>query len=136
MNGGETFMVELSEKLKKIAQDIETLNVLELSELAKYLEEKFGVQAMAMAAPAAGGAAAGAAPAEEQTAFTVMLTEAGANKLGVIKAVREVVPTLGLMEAKKLVETAPQQLLADVKKDAADAAKAKIEAAGGKVEIK
>jgi large subunit ribosomal protein L7/L12 len=134
----KTFMAELSEKLQKLAQEIETLNVLELSELAKYLEEKFGVQAMAMAAPAAGGAApaAGAAPAEEKTAFTVMLTDAGANKLAVIKAVREVLPNLGLMEAKKLVESAPQQVLADAKKADADAAKTKIEAAGGKVELK
>ncbi len=130
-------MADLSEKLQKIATEIEGLNVLDLSELSKYLEEKFGVQAMAMAAPAAAAAApAAGAPAEEKTSFTVVLTEAGANKLAVIKAVREVLPTLGLMDAKKLVESAPQDLLPDAKKADADAAKAKIEAAGGKVELK
>lgn len=128
-------MAELSEKLKKIATDIEGMSVIELAELAKYLEEKFGVTAapMAAAAPAAGAAAA---PAEEKTTFNVVLTAAGENKLGVIKAVREVVPTLGLMEAKKLVETAPQNVLSDVKKDAAEEAKKKLEAAGAKVELK
>jgi large subunit ribosomal protein L7/L12 len=129
-------MAELTEKLNKIATEIEGLSVIELAELAKYLEEKFGVTAapMAVAAPAAGGAAA--APAEEKTTFNVVLTAAGENKLGVIKAVREVVPTLGLMEAKKLVETAPQNVLSDVKKDAAEDAKKKLEAAGAKVELK
>lgn len=128
--------VKLSEKLEKIAKELEGLTVVEMADLSKYLEEKFGVSAMPMAAaaPAAGGAAA--APAEEKTAFTVMLSAAGDNKLGVIKAVREILPNLGLMEAKKLVETAPQQLLADVKKDQAEEAKKKIEAAGGKVELK
>lgn len=128
--------VKLSEKLEKIAKELEGLTVVEMADLSKYLEEKFGVSAMPMAAaaPAAGGAAA--APAEEKTSFTVMLTASGDNKLGVIKAVREILPNLGLMEAKKLVETAPQQLLADVKKDAAEEAKKKIEAAGGKVELK
>ncbi len=129
-------MAELTEKLNKIATEIEGLSVIELADLAKYLEEKFGVTAapMAVAAPAAGGAAA--APAEEKTTFNVVLTAAGENKLGVIKAVREVVPTLGLMEAKKLVETAPQNVLSDVKKDAAEDAKKKLEAAGAKVELK
>ena len=97
-------MAELSEKLQKIATEIEGMSVIELAELAKYLEDKFGVTAapMAVAAPAA-GAAAGAAPAEEKTSFNVVLASAGENKLNVIKAVREVVPTLCLMEAKKLV---------------------------------
>jgi large subunit ribosomal protein L7/L12 len=90
---------------------------------------------MAAAAPAAGAATAGA-PAEEKTSFTVVLTDAGANKLNVIKAVREINPALGLMDAKKLVESAPQDLLKDAKKDAAEEAKKKIEAAGGKVELK
>ena len=131
-------MAELSEKLQKIATEIESMSVLELAELAKYLEDKFGVTAapMAVAAPAAGGAAAGGAPAEEKTSFNVVLAAAGDNKLGVIKAVREVVPTLGLMEAKKLVESAPQNVLTDAKKDAAEAAKKKLEAAGAKVELK
>ena len=129
-------MAELQEKLQKIATEIEKLSVIEVAELAKYLEEKFGVTAapMAVAAPA-GGAAAGA-PAEEKTSFNVVLTAAGDNKLGVIKAVREVVPTLGLMEAKKLVETAPQNILTDAKKDAAEAAKKKLEAVGAKIELK
>ncbi len=132
-----TIMADLSDKLQKLAKEIEGLNVLDLAELSKYLEEKFGVQAMAMAAPAAGAASSGAAaPAEEKTSFTVVLTEAGANKLAVIKAVREVLPNLGLMEAKKLVESAPQDVLPDAKKVDADAAKAKIEAAGGKVTLK
>ncbi len=129
-------MAELSEKLKKIAAEIEGMSVIELAELAKYLEDKFGVTAAPMAAAAPAGGAAPAAAAEEKTSFTVVLTGAGENKLGVIKAVREVVPTLGLMEAKKLVETAPQNVLADVKKDAAEEAKKKLEAAGAKVELK
>src|SRR5690348_10411611 len=113
-------MADLSEKLQKIAQEIEGLNVVELSDLSNYLQEKFGVQAMAMAAPAAAGAApagGAAAPAEEKTAFDVVLTDAGANKLGVIKAVREVLPTLGLTEAKKLVESAPKPVLEGAKKE-------------------
>jgi len=127
--------VTLSEKLAKLAKEIEGLTVIEMADLAKYLEDKFGVSAMpvAAAAPAAGAAAA---PAEEKTSFTVNLTDAGANKLAVIKAVREILPTLGLMDAKKLVESAPKELLKDVKKDAAEEAKKKVEAAGGKVELK
>lgn len=127
--------VKLSEKLEKIAKELETLTVIEMADLAKYLEEKFGVSAMPVATAAA-ASAAGAAPAEEKTAFTVMLTDAGANKLAVIKAVREVLPNLGLMDAKKLVESAPKELLKDAKKADAEAAKAKVEAAGGKVELK
>jgi len=127
--------IKLNEKLAKIAQEVEGLTVIEMADLAKYLEEKFGVSAMPMmAAPAAGSPAA--APAEEKTAFTVTLTDAGANKLSVIKAVREILPNLGLMEAKKLVESAPKDLLTDVKKEPAEEAKKKIEAAGGKVELK
>lgn len=129
-------MAELNEKLQKLATEIESLTVLEMAELSKYLEEKFGVSAMPMAAaaPAAGGAAAG--PAEEKTSFTVVLADAGANKLGVIKAVREILPALGLMDAKKLVESAPKNIVEDVKKDAAEDAKKKLEAAGAKVELK
>lgn len=130
--------VKLSEKLQKIATEIENLSTLETADLAKYLEEKFGVSAMpmAVAAPAAGAAAGAAASAEEKTSFTVNLTEAGANKLTVIKVVREILPNLGLMDAKKLVESAPKELLKDVKKEVAEDAKKKIEAAGGKVELK
>jgi large subunit ribosomal protein L7/L12 len=111
---------------------------LELSELAKHLEEVFGVSAMpAMAAmPMAGAPAAGGEAAEEKTSFSVMLTDAGANKLAVIKAVREVKPELGLMDAKKLVEEAPKEILAGAKKEDADAAVAKITEAGGKAELK
>jgi len=128
---------DLSEKLAKIAKEIEGLSVIEIADLAKYLEEKFGVSAMpmAMAAPAT-GAAVNAAPAEEKTSFTVVLSNAGANKLAVIKAVREILPSLGLMDAKKLVESAPKEILSDAKKDAAEEAKKKIETAGGKVELK
>ena len=132
-------MAELTEKLQKIATEIEGLSVVELADLSKYLEEKFGVSAMPMVA--AGGAptaSAGgeAAPAEEKTSFNVVLAASGDNKLGVIKAVREIVPTLGLMEAKKLVESAPQTVVENVKKDAAEEAKKKLEAAGAKVELK
>ncbi len=128
---------KLSAKVEKIAKEIEGLTALELSELAKHLEEVFGVSAMpAMAAmPMAGAPAAGEA-AEEKTSFSVMLTDAGANKLAVIKAVREVKPELGLMDAKKLVEEAPKEILANAKKEDADAAVAKITEAGGKAELK
>ena len=126
--------IKLSEKLNKIATEIETLTVVEMAELAKYLEEKFGVSAMPVAAaPVAGGAAPAA---EEKTSFTVVLTAPGDNKLGVIKAVREILPNLGLMDAKKLVESAPKDLLTDVKKAVAEEAKKKVEAAGGKIELK
>jgi len=127
--------VKLNEKLEKIAKEIEGLTVVEMADLAKYLEEKFGVSAM----PVAAAPVAGAAPAgekEEKTTFTVVLSNAGANKLAVIKAVREILPNLGLMDAKKLVESAPKDLLNDVKKDQAEEAKKKVEAAGGKVELK
>ncbi len=127
--------IQLSEKLQKIATEIEALTVVEVADLAKYLEEKFGVTAMAaVAAPGAGAGAA--APAEEKTAFTVVLTDGGANKLNVIKVVREIKPELGLMDAKKLVESAPQDVLVDAKKDAAEEAKKKLEAVGAKVELK
>ncbi len=128
----------LSTKLEKIAKEIEGLTALELSELASHLEDVFGVSAMpAMAAMPAAGAPAGAAePAEEKTSFDVVLSDAGANKLAVIKAVREVKPELGLMDAKKLVESAPKEVLTGAKKEDAEAAKAKIEEAGGKVELK
>ncbi len=126
--------IKLSDKLQKIASEIETLTVVEMAELAKYLEEKFGVSAMPVAAaPVSGGAAPAA---EEKTSFTVVLTAAGDNKLGVIKAVREILPNLGLMDAKKLVESTPKDLLVDAKKPVAEEAKKKIEAAGGKVELK
>ncbi len=129
---------KFSEKITKIAEEIEKLNALELSELAEYMEEKFGVQAIA-AAPAAAAAPAGGEDQnqqEEKDSYTVVLQEAGSNKLNVIKAVRELKPELGLMDAKKLVESAPKEILTDVKKDQAEEAKKKLEAAGAKVELK
>ncbi len=130
--------IQLSESLQKIADQIEKLSAIELADLAKYLEDKFGVTAapMAVAAPAAGGAAGDAAPAEEKTSFDVVLASAGDQKLAVIKAVREIVPSLGLIDAKKLVESAPKPVLEGAKKEAAEEAKTKLEAAGGKVELK
>lgn len=130
--------VKLSEKLQKIATELEGLTVVEMAELSKYLEEKFGVSAIpvAAAAPASASAQGASADKEEKTTFTVSLSASGDNKLGVIKAVREILPNLGLMEAKKLVESAPKDLLTDVKKEQAEEAKKKIEAAGGKVELK
>jgi len=130
---------KLADKLQKIATEIEKLTALELADLAKYLEEKFGVSAMPMmAAGAVGAAPAGgqAAPAEAKSTFNVVLTAAGDNKLGVIKAVRELRQDLGLMDAKKMVESAPQEVLTGVKKDEADAAKKKLEEAGAKAELK
>lgn len=129
--------IKLSAKLDKVAKEIEGLTAIELAELAKYMEDKFGISNAPMAVMPAAGAAAGAGePQEEKTSFTVVLTEAGANKLAVIKAVREIDQNLGLMEAKKLVESAPKELLKDAKKDAAEEAKKKLEAAGAKVELK
>jgi large subunit ribosomal protein L7/L12 len=124
---------------EEIMEAVESMSVLELSELVKALEEKFGVSAQAMvtAAPAAGAANAdGGAPAEEQTVFNVVLASGGANKIQVIKAVRELVPTLGLAEAKTLVESAPKEVLTAVNKKTAEEAKEKLTAAGATVELK
>ncbi|MDN3544383.1 MAG: 50S ribosomal protein L7/L12 [Roseateles asaccharophilus] len=115
---------------------LDSMTVLELNDLVKAIEEKFGVSAASMAAPAAGGAAAGgAAAAEEKTEFTVVLAEAGANKVGVIKAVREITG-LGLKEAKDLVDGAPKPVKEGIAKADAEAAKKKLEEAGAKVELK
>ncbi len=125
--------------IAKIVEDLSGLTVLEVAELVKTLEEKWGVSAAApVAVAAAGPAAAGAAaaPAEEKTEFDVILTDAGGNKIAVIKEVRAVVPGLGLAEAKKLVESAPQPLKEGAKKEEAEEIKKKLEAAGAKVEIK
>ena len=128
---------KLSEKLQKIAQEIEGLNAIELADLAKYLEEKFGVTPMAMAAPSSMSSSSEAAEKkEEKTTMTVVLTNAGANKLAVIKAVREIQPNLGLMDAKKLVESAPKEVLANVSKEKAEEAKKKLTEAGATVELK
>ena len=112
---------------------LDSMTVLELNELVKAIEEKFGVSAAAMAAPAAGGAAA--AVAEEQTEFNVMLLEAGANKVSVIKAVREITG-LGLKEAKDVVDGAPKAVKEGISKADAEAAKKKLEDAGAKAELK
>ena len=121
----------------ELIEKIEKLTVLELSQLVKELEEKFGVSAAApmMMAPMA-GAAAPAEAAEEKTSFTVMLTAGGDRKIDAIKAVRELRADLGLKEAKDLVEGAPKEVLVNVKKEDADAAKAKLEAAGCSIELK
>ena len=124
--------------LNKIVDELSGLTVLEVAELVKTLETKWGVSAAApVAVAAAGGGAAAAAPAAEaKTEFDVVLTEGGTNKIGVIKEVRTIVPGLGLAEAKKLVESAPQPLKQGVSKEEADEIKKKMEAAGAKVEIK
>ena len=114
---------------------LDSMTVLELNELVKAIEEKFGVSAAAMAAPAAAGAGAGAAAAEEKTEFDVVLQEAGANKVSVIKAVREITG-LGLKEAKDLVDGAPKPVKEGMPKADAEAAKKKLEEAGAKVELK
>ncbi|MDY0965300.1 MULTISPECIES: 50S ribosomal protein L7/L12 [Massilia] len=117
-----------------ILNAVSEMSVMDLNELVKAFEEKFGVSAAAMAAPAAGGAAAGAA-VEEQTEFNVVLTEVGANKVGVIKAVREITG-LGLKEAKDVVDGAPKTVKEALPKADAEAAKKKLEEAGAKAELK
>jgi large subunit ribosomal protein L7/L12 len=124
--------------LNKIVEDLSALTVLEAAELAKLLEEKWGVSAaaaVAVAGPAAGGAAGGAAPAEEQTEFDVILTGDGGKKINVIKEVRAITG-LGLGEAKALVESAPKAVKEGVNKDEAEKIKKQIEEAGGTVELK
>ncbi len=125
--------------INAIAEQIQGLTLLEASQLVKLLEEKLGVSAaaasVAVAAPGAGGGAAAAAPAEEKTEFTVVLTAAGANKINVIKAVREVT-SLGLKEAKDLVDGAPKPIKEGVNKDEAEAIKKKFTDAGATVEVK
>ena len=117
----------------QLIAEIETMTVLDLANLVKALEDRFGVSAAAMAAPAAG---APVAAVEEQTEFDVILLEAGANKLNVIKAVRELVSGLGLKEAKDLVDGAPKAVKEGVTKDEAQKVREKLEAAGAKVEVK
>lgn len=121
----------------ELMQAIEEMSVLELSDLVKALEEKFGVSAaatMVAAAPAAGAAAE--EPKEEQTVFNVVLAAAGANKIAVIKALRELVPTLSLVEAKGKVDAAPQEVMSQVNKKTAEEAKTKLTTAGATVELK
>lgn len=128
----------ISDNLRKIIETIEKLSVLELAELVHALEDKFGVSvstpAAIVPAPAANGQIQ-EGPIEEQTTFNVILTSAGANKISAIKAVRELVPTLGLKEAKDLVEAAPKPVLEGVNKQTAEEAKTKLTAAGGTVEL-
>lgn len=130
--------VKVSASLQKIIDQVEKLTVLELADLVKALEDKFGVSAAAPVAVAAAGAPAnGEAPAEaeEKAEYQVMLSDAGANKIGVIKALREVNQDLGLKEAKELTEQAPKEI-GTYKKEEAEEAKKKLEAAGAQVELK
>ncbi|MFT7645094.1 MAG: large subunit ribosomal protein L7/L12 [Candidatus Paceibacteria bacterium] len=124
--------VEVPEEFKKLVEQVETMTVLELHELVKVLEKRFGVSAsaVAVAGPAAGGEAA-----EEQSEFTVELTEIGAQKIAVIKAIKEVLG-LGLKEAKEMVDGAPAVVKENVKKEDAEALKTKLEEAGAKVTLK
>jgi large subunit ribosomal protein L7/L12 len=129
--------MSLSDNAQKIMEMVESMTVLELNELVKAMEEKFGVSAsapvmMAGAMPQAGAAAA----VEEKDEFDVILSDVGANKVAVMKAVKEINPALGLAEAKAFVESAPKALLEGVKKPEAEAAKKKLEEAGAKVELK
>ncbi len=131
----------MSDKLQKLIEELDQLTLMEAAELSKMLQDKWGVS---VAAPvmmgamptATGGAAAAAAPVEEKTEFDVVLKDAGAKKIEVIKVVRQLVPSLGLKEAKELVDTAPQPVLTAVSKEAAADAKGKLEAAGAGVEVK
>lgn len=130
--------VKVPEKFKSLVEEIEKMTVLDLAELVKILEDKFGVSAagapvvMAGAMPGAGGEAV----AEEKTEFDVELTDTGANKIAVIKAIRSVMPDLGLKDAKDIADSAPKVIKAGVKKEEAENMKAKIEEAGGKVALK
>jgi large subunit ribosomal protein L7/L12 len=126
-----------SEKIAALIEEVKALTVIELSELVHALEEEFGVSAASMAAPAAGAAGGGAeAAAEEQTEFDVVMTDFGANKIGVIKEVRAIVSGLSLADAKALVEGVPAKIREAVGKDEAAEVKSKLEAAGATVEIK
>jgi large subunit ribosomal protein L7/L12 len=125
----------MSSKIETILEEIKGLTLLEASDLVKKMEEAFGVSAAAAAPVAAAGAAAGAAPVEEKTEFTLVLTEIGTNKINVIKAVREVT-SLGLKEAKDLVDGAPKTLKEGVNKEEAATIQKKFADAGAKVDIK
>ncbi len=128
-----TVPIEIPAKFKSLVESIEKMSVIDLNELVKLLEKKFGVSAAAVAVAAA--PAAGAAAADEKSTFAVHLKEAGATKIAVIKVVKEVL-ALGLKEAKDLVDAAPALLKDAMKKEEAEAFKKQIEAAGGKVELK
>jgi large subunit ribosomal protein L7/L12 len=126
-------VVETPAKFKSIVDTIDNMSVVDLHELVKFLEKKFGVSAAAVAVAGAGSATA--APAEEKTSFDVELKDAGANKIAIIKAVKEALG-LGLAEAKAMVDGVPSLVKAGMKKEDAEALKKKIEEAGGKVELK
>ncbi len=131
--------VKVSANLQKIIESVATLSVVELAQLVKALEDKFGVSAQAMAVPAPAPAGSSAPQGEapiEKSEFTVVLAASGANKIGVIKAIRGIKPDLGLKEAKDLVEAAPKDLLEGVKKEEAENAKKVLEAVGAQVELK
>lgn len=132
--------VKLSKNAEKVMEMVEQMTVLELNDLVKALEEKFGVTAAAPmmmgAMPTGNGAGAEAAAEEEKDEFDVELSDVGGNKIAVIKAVREINPALGLVDAKNLVESAPKMLLEAAKKEDAESAKKKLEEAGAKVTLK
>lgn len=125
----------MSKSFDSIIDSIEKMTVLELNDLVRALEEKFGVSAAAMSAPVAAEAGEVAAPAQEKTEFKVVLKEAGSDKIAAIKAVRQILPALGLGDAKKLVESAPVTVVENASKDDAKKAKELLEAAGAKVEL-
>jgi len=127
---------KVSAKLVKLVDEIATLSVLEVAELVKALEDKFGVSAAPVAVAGAAPAAGADDAAEEKSEYDVVITDAGPNKIAVIKVVREVKSDLGLVEAKNLVEKTPATLLEAAKKEDAEATKVKLEAAGAKVELK
>lgn len=129
---------KLSEKVEKMVEEVSKLTVLELSELVVALQDKLGVSAMPVAAAAAAPAVAGgdAPAADESSTKTVVMTDAGANKIGVIKALREINQNLTLMEAKGMTETLPAEILKDAKAEDAKSASEKLVAAGAKVELK
>ncbi len=126
----------MNEKTQKLLDSIAELSVMELAELVKALEEKFGVTAAAPVAAAASAGAAAGEPVEEQSSFTVVLTATGANKIGVIKAIREINPALGLKEAKDLSEKPGAEIATGVNKAAAEEAKKKLTEAGATIELK
>jgi len=127
-------MAKLSQE--ELLKAVEEMSVLELSELVKALEEKFGVSAISAVAAALAETSEGAAEVDEQTVFNVVIASGGANKIAVIKAVRELVPTLGLADAKALVDSAPKEVMTAVNKKTAEEAKAKLTEAGATVELK
>jgi large subunit ribosomal protein L7/L12 len=128
----------MSEKLQKLIEELDQLTLMEAAELSKLLQDKWGVSAAApmMMGAMPGAAAPAAAVVEEKTEFDVVLKDAGAKKIEVIKVVRQLIPSLGLKEAKDLVDSAPQTVLSAVSKDAAADARGKLETAGAGVEVK